>query len=444
MQLKVAAPATQTHTRHGRKAAFNGLRSDHGWGQAMSRQITLMRWVDFWIGVPLCFCLSVIGKLRALLTPSTRAKAAPVKNVLFIELSEMGSAILAYSALTKVPQLFPGANVFFLIFDQNKDSVHLLGLLPRENVLTIRSDSSLSFLRDTLAVVAKMRRLRIDTVIDMELFSRATSIISALSGAQRTVGFYRFRNEGLYRGASMTHKVTYNPHLHISINFLNLVHALESPADQTPMLKRYLCEKAVVPTIASTDEEKARAFAILRERNPHIKESSRVVLLNPNAGQLPLRAWPMENYKELTRRLIRQEDVFIAVIGVKDAASDAQALCSLSAERCIDVTGRTTLKGLIDLFNIAHVLVTNDSGPAHFASLTPIRNIVLFGPETPHLYGPLGDNSRSFFASFGCSPCLSAYNHRNTPCTDALCLKAISIDDVCREVEQGIRVNDPS
>ena len=32
------------------------------------------------------------------------------------------------------------------------------------------------------------------------------------------------------------------------------------------------------------------------------------------------------------------------------------------------------------------MLVTNESGPTHFATLTPIRVVALFEPETPALY----------------------------------------------------------
>lgn len=84
----------------------------------------------------------------------------------------------------------------------------------------------------------------------------------------------------------------------------------------------------------------------------------------------------------------------------------------------------------MDLLSLAHVLVTADSGPAHFASLTSIKNIVLFGPETPLLYGPLGQNTSCLFAGLACSPCLSAYNHRKTSCTDPKCMKAITVEEV--------------
>lgn len=81
--------------------------------------------------------------------------------------------------------------------------------------------------------------------------------------------------------------------------------------------------------------------------------------------------------------------------------------------------------------HFALLLITNDGGPGHFAAMTPIPAIILYGPETPLLYGPLSSNSFSFFVPLSCSPCLSAYNHRNSPCDgDNVCLKRISPQDV--------------
>ena len=69
----------------------------------------------------------------------------------------------------------------------------------------------------------------------------------------------------------------------------------------------------------------------------------------------------------------------------------------------------------LQLFHQSVLLITNDSGPAHFASLTPIKSITLFGPETPVLYGPLGPDAVHLFAKLACSPCLSAMAVM-TPC----------------------------
>jgi ADP-heptose:LPS heptosyltransferase len=79
------------------------------------------------------------------------------------------------------------------------------------------------------------------------------------------------------------------------------------------------------------------------------------------------------------------------------------------------------------------VLVTNDSGPAHFSAITPIRSIVLFGPETPRLYGSLG-NTESITAELSCSPCVTAANQKNSACNDAVCMRMITPERVMESI----------
>jgi ADP-heptose:LPS heptosyltransferase len=112
---------------------------------------------------------------------------------------------------------------------------------------------------------------------------------------------------------------------------------------------------------------------------------------------------------------------------------------AVGKERCINLTGKTrTLRDVVALFNISKVLVTNDSGPAHFASLSPIQTVALFGPETPVLYGPLGTGVTSIYANYSCSPCVSAHNHRHTCCTDNKCLQIIEVVEVMAAVERAL------
>ena len=89
------------------------------------------------------------------------------------------------------------------------------------------------------------------------------------------------------------------------------------------------------------------------------------------------------------------------------------------------------------LFHRASLLVTNDGGPGQFAALTPIPSIVFFGPEPPALYGSLGANAHVFYESFACSPCLTAYNHRRSPCDgDNQCLKQIGTAGVLAKARE--------
>lgn len=76
------------------------------------------------------------------------------------------------------------------------------------------------------------------------------------------------------------------------------------------------------------------------------------------------------------------------------------------------------------------VLISNDSGPVHFAALTPIRVVAMFGPETPLLYGPLGEKAVSVSLELACSPCVNLLNHRVSPCTDNQCMKRLPVERV--------------
>lgn len=400
-------------------------------------KVSVIRKIDKFLGVPLCLILTVIDKIVLLFESSKRSVASP-QNILFIELSEMGSAIIAYSALQKAKELFPGANLFFLIFEENKESVHLTQIISRENVLTISSKTFLKFAFDTLSVLWKVRHLKMDTTIDLELFSRATAIISYLTGAKRRVGFYKFRMEGLYRGELITHKVSYNMYQHMAINFLNLVYALNAPLAEAPKLKKYVSDKAIVPLLESTEEEKTAIFEKLKSLQPCLKKTDRLIVFNPHAGLLPVRAWPLDKYVELATELVADETIYIVVMGSEDASKETKIIKKAIGERCIDLTNMTTLRQIIDLFNICDLLVTNDSGPAHFASCTSIKNFVFFGPETPRLYAPLGKYSFPIFSNYSCSPCLSAFNHRNTSCKDPQCLKSITVKEVYDKVIKAI------
>ena len=56
---------------------------------------------------------------------------------------------------------------------------------------------------------------------------------------------------------------------------------------------------------------------------------------------------------------------------------------------------------------------------------------MLFGPETPVLYGSLSPRAVNLHKPLSCSPCLTAYNHRRSPCDgNNVCLKSISPEEV--------------
>ena len=131
----------------------------------------------------------------------------------------------------------------------------------------------------------------------------------------------------------------------------------------------------------------------------------------------------------------------MAIIGLggdKPFGQDLVAHCR--SPHCVDLTGYTkSVRHLLALFHRASLLVTNDGGPGQFAAITPVPTIILFGPETPVLYGTLSKNSHCFHLGIPCSPCLTAYNHRTSPCDgDNQCLKQITPEQVLAKARQMV------
>ncbi len=392
--------------------------------------VDTMRTIDRWAGIPLTFLLTCWQRLwRLVKRPDVRVP----RRILFIELSEMGSTILVDPALRKARERLD-AELFFVIFKKNRPSLELIGTIPGPNIFTLREDNLLHLVTDTLRFLRWSRSRRIDTVVDLELFSRFTALLSGLCGAGNRVGFYSFHNEGLYRGELLTHRVAYNPHIHIAKNFIALVNSLLAGAEEIPYSKQVVDDDEIrLPVISFSDRELDNMHELVRRHCPdYDRHNHRLVLINPNASELlPQRRWMRERYEELIRRILESApDVLVLLTGAPSEKQEAGAMRGrIGDRRCINFAGALPLARLPVLYSIATLMVTNDSGPGHFSAITPLPTFVLFGPETPALYGSLG-NSTPIFAGLACSPCVSAANHRKTPCTDNRCLQAITVDEV--------------
>src|SRR5262245_34512003 len=407
----------------------------------MPIKISTMRSIDFWAGVPLCAFATALLRISKLFQPVV---PRPICRILFIELSEMGSTILAGPAMRKARDKLK-AELFFVTFDVNSASVAVVGMVPPSNVFIIRSDSLTHLARDSIAFLVWARRNAIDTVIDFELFSRFSALLAGCCGANRTAGFYRFHNEGLYRGNMLTPRVAYIPHIPIAKGFIALVDALLSREVTVPYSKTLIADTELVFSIPPANDA---ALASMLERvclrvSRYDPQRNRLVLVNSNASDLlPQRRWNSARYSELIKRILLDfEDVFILVTGSSDDRNRvADLVAKVGSDRCASFAGETDISDLPSLCALSTLMVTNDSGPAHIAAVTNLATIVLFGPETPKLYGPLGA-ARVLYAGLACSPCATAYNHRNTVCTDNVCMQSISVDVVFSEVKSVLLPN---
>lgn len=362
------------------------------------------------------------------------------RRILFIEFFEMGAAIMAYSALKHVKSKLPDCELHVLCVGGNKESWKLLGLVPEQNIHGVEARSMLRFLSSLVGALGALRRKKFDLVVDLDKFTRLSAIISFLVGARQIAGFYRYEYEGLYRGDLIDIPCAFNQNAHIAKNFLALCKAALAEEQHYPNYKGPVENSEILVPAFKSDVDLARQMkARVREVFPDWEETP-LVLVNPDVGpNLPIRNYPAGHYaKVVSGILARVPEVRVLLIGVpENGAVCEKIVAAAGAERCRSFCGRTQSLGeLLELINFSRLLISNDNGPVHFASLTQTPIVALFSTDSPFVYGPLG-NCVILYTFFHCSPCISFLNNKRSRCTNNLCLQTLEPAQV---LESSIRI----
>ncbi len=384
-----------------------------------------MRRLDSLLGRPLCRLLTLWRDVCCIAFPVPVSSAAP-RRLLFIQLAEAGSMVLADPALAAAERR--GAMLFFLTLARNAPALVLTGRVAVERVVVLRDDSLLHLLRDVWQLRQWARGQGIDAVVDLELFARLTAVLSWWTGVSRRAGFHAEEGGALYRGRLYSDPVGFNAHRHMAQNYLRLVVTLFDGAHAAALAADPLAMRVRLTASSLQARQDLRGlFERLRPAPGH-----KIVLVNPNAGQrLPQRRWPEANFVELIGQLLAiRPDIMVMLIGsAEDRDCTAAIARAVGRARCMDIAGELPIASLPALFERSQLLIGNDSGPAHFAAVSDLPVVVLFGPETPVLFRPLGPGT-VLTAQLSCSPCISPANQRRSGCRDNRCMQHIAVAEV--------------
>ena len=381
------------------------------------KESLLLRFLDRYVGSLVCFIFSLVRR---------RPKAASrIDRVLLIELFEMGASIMAIPAIQYIKSQRPQAEIFVLTIAANASSWEISGLIPESNILCLDGRGLFRFLISAIRQVYRLRSLRIDLTVDFEKFSRISVILATLAGSRRIAGFYRYEYEGLYRGERLIDaRCSFNQNLHIAQNFMAVAKVGLKGDVHHPNLK-----ESIDPDSLTLPRQRLGAERIAHIRKTlNVEEGLKIILIAPDVGgNLQVRNYPVYSYAKVAQALLDSDPYFIVMlIGVKEN----QQVCSelerlIGSTRCRNMCGSThSLRSLMELISISELLIGNDNGPLHFASLTDTKILGIFSTDSPMMYGPLGECVALYTFSH-CSPCISALNHKRSKCESSACIKDI-------------------
>lgn len=391
------------------------------------KKIQLDRHLFFPLALALNLVTRLLGKLLR------RDHSVRDENVRVIVLSKfvgMGSLIQSTVLLRSLRAQYPAATILYFTLQRNRE---LCRRLPGVDGVVTFDDSSL--FRAALTVLPalwSLARARVDLYFDLEVYSHVASILCTLTLARNRYGFFRHSCEfkqGLY-----THLLYLNCFRHIAEAYGQM--ALLAGAEPDLRLQ--------APSL--TEQEREGAARFLQEgigARGNGPRPEKLLAVNANASDLLLeRRWPPEQFAALLEEMTSAgEGVRVVLIGSPDEREylERELLARLSPPaqaRTALAAGRLSLFETLALLQQCDALLTNDSGPMHFAFALGVPAVTLWGPGLPAHYGPLeGMPARVLYQELYCSPCL--YHTEPPPCGgDNQCMQRIRVADVLQAVRE--------
>jgi len=151
--------------------------------------------------------------------------------------------------------------------------------------------------------------------------------------------------------------------------------------------------------------------------------------LCPGAEYGPAKRWLPERFAEAAAKISAQSSAQWILFGTKNDAALGDQIAASIGDRCVNRIGRTTLDQLIDELRQCRLLLTNDTGTMHLASLLGVPVVAIFGSTEPRLTGPFGYGHNILRHHVECSPCFL----RECP-IDFRCMKAVTAQDAADAV----------
>jgi lipopolysaccharide heptosyltransferase I len=306
-------------------------------------------------------------------------------HIAIVRFTSLGDVIHALPMAAAIRRHRPQARITWLIEEREQILLRDNPVVDESVIVPLRrwrdSLSSPGRLLQSMSEVKRLaRHLReasIDVAIDVQGWAHKTSPFMLLTRAPVRIGFDRAHARDPFSPLATNRHVTPPA-------------TAQHIVDQNLALLEPLGISATGPAefpLPAFAEAEARAAA-WRAAHGLTPDRRIVVLLPSTRGEA--KRWPAGSYRELSRRLLADENVCVVVLGgpgeepILDAVREG-----LPTQRSL-AWAPGPIPDLVAMLRHPHLVIGNDTGPLHVAAARGVPSLGLFGPTQGARNGPYG------------------------------------------------------
>lgn len=371
--------------------------------------LKLIRIIDYYLGIIFIKILFIFKNHKK------TTKNVEVKKILLIKFFGFGNLIMSSPILKELKNKYPKSDIDYLTLKNNKGILE--GYPNFLNKIHYLDIGGISLINNSIKLLTKLRK-KYDLIIDLDQFARYSAIITFLLNPKISIGYNTKNAERHYL---YDYKVKYKANKHVVEEFNNLLIPLGIKQNKNLFLIKLKTDNII----------KKKVNQWLKQNR--IYDNKIIGIHTGTSNNATQRKWPY--FKELIEIILKKTQFKIILTASPSEYEECGKLIhrlkvNKNLLKNIKISKGINLRELPELINNMDLFISNDTGPLHLAAAQKIKVIGLYGPNTPHLYGPYTKNKVIFYKKLKCSPCITNFNNKDHNCKNPICMKKISIKEV--------------
>jgi lipopolysaccharide heptosyltransferase III len=343
-----------------------------------------------------------------------------IRNILLIQLGDIGDVVWATPTFRAVKETRPKANVSVLL---RQPIGSLLAADPHiHKIFEVKryGGDLIKSVKEQFRLLRDLRRERFDLVFDLRSDDRGT-FMTFLSGApiRASIIYHAIP----WRNKFFTHLADPPP-----VDKTNY-----TAADQSLRVVRAFGIESQndVPELWVPEEIQNRVKNLFAEEGI---DDNYLITLNP-FSRWKYKEYGYDNWVEIIDWLWKDYEIATLIVGAAEEKEQSEVITKRCRGRVFNFTGKTTLGELAGVLSRSSLHLGVDSAAPHIAAVVGTPTITIYGPSDWRTWSHRGDNHSVIVPDFDCVPC------RNKGCNDegiSKCLEELKVDKIKKAVRKSI------
>ena len=343
-----------------------------------------------------------------------------IRNILLIQLGDIGDVVLSFPCIRALSENFPKANIIVAVREKAKE---LIEDCPWASyVISIREEKrrlveKLIYQKDFFI---NLRKINFDLTIDLRTGTRG-AILAFLSGARQRIGRYAYDGK-LWRNRVFTHLVhpDLKPGQYIADYYLEILTA------------HNLRTKNIWPEMIIPAEKRLKAVELLRKEGV---PTNRFLIAMQPFSLWPYKELKIDKYTAIIKHIQSKFDFPILITGSPAEKKRADEIRKEFEEGVFNFAGKTTIGIYAAILNECRLFIGPDSAGLHIAAAVGTSTVGIFGPSSIAAWAPKGKRHSIVYKDCECLSC------SQKGCNDkglSKCLEELTVEEISEKVVEQI------